>query len=419
MVRLAALTLLCSQLALAQVGTPHPWAKFKPGAWIQFISGETKFTRDTITLVRASPTTYTVKYGLNGASPELELGLVNASSAPGKKVLRRETLSLAGQAWDCQVVQASSTDWRQTDWVAAGVPFPVKRITERLNCKERYPGSCDTLEWTLAERDVPMFVGRHALKAYRFEGGGKTVPRQRKWLSTDVPGGEVVVEELDAQGLASYVRVVEAFGLSGAPVGADIAAQAWHPWASHPVGAWSQVRVMMNGKAEESRATLARVAAGTYSLGGADQARGWEAAAADPTSAFKQVAEVTVAGVGYPCIMYGWVGKDQDGLAMGRDDCVSPFARVPLYSVSTGSVAGVSYRDSVTATSLEKPLRVGKQQVMVVEATLRQKISNGATSTRHQVLSADVPGGLVRSESQLGADKPFVLDREVLDFGHR
>ena len=176
----------------------------------------------------------------------------------------------------------------------------------------------------------------------------------------------------------------------------------------------------MKDKVKNEHVSLKAADRLTFTLDGATHGNplGVSSAAADPTSAFVSGVAVKIGGVELPCLLYTFKGKDQDGAELSQSDCISPFARVPLYSEHQMTIIGITAKDYFTAQGLEAPVKVGKKTVLAMTRKGKQKLSNGGGSEITEVLSADVPGGLVRSEwKPVGENLGDTT--EALDFGDK
>lgn len=387
-------------LVAAPLPGRHPWAHFKPGAWSQYVMGGAEFRRGAVTLKKVGGGKHTLESTgamekTNGTS---DLGVENASSSAAAKLLRKEKVQALGKEFDCDVYEWKSDTETNTEWVAAGLEWPVK---------ERYVAPGRDSQWTLAALDVPMFVGGKKLKAARFEG---TNPqgKMRMWRTHEVPGAVVAFETLDEKNQLTSFKILEAFGTSGKPPGAEVAKYHWHPWASHPVGAWR--------KGTDGEVKLGAKTATHVTLNKNTVALGQDAAAADPSSKFVGGAAVTIGGEELPCVLYTFLGKELLGTTeFKRTDCVSPFARVPLMSEVKGNVAGTDYLDLYTSLTLEEPMELAGKTIGAQKFRLGQKLGNGGGHERREIYSADVPGGRVKLEHV--DPRPYDKVSQLQDFG--
>lgn len=406
--------MLTLALALSLTAAPkHPWTSFTKGAWAQYIVGSTDYRRGAL-----------VYAGLEGTHVKVA----------GKGALRDET------GWDELGTACPACDKRSTKGSARKVTVGEQTLScddvefkDDLGVTRECRNS--TMPWplviesapkegvgytlTLSSTDVPLFISGQKLVGARYEGTRTSGAQMIEVRCAAVPGG-LVSQFVENRKTGNHdLRVLEAFGTSGDPVDTAVTKSAWHPWASHPVGAWVKVK----GRTDTTRSALAAVTDSTLSFQSDPKqphALGQYQAARDPTSVFAGVAMVKVSGREYPCVVWTFTAKSPSGEEFVRRDCQSVFARVPLYSEERGGLAGVTYFDTWVAQSLEAPGTVGTHAVATMTFVRSQKLSNGATSKDEVVISPDVPGGTVRwtSKLELNGKTQTEVSQQAVDFGH-
>ena len=350
-------------LALSLAAPPkHPWTSFKPGAWAQYVSGSTEFRRGALSLVKIEGTHVTVRGtgGLKDESGWEEAAFSCPACETKAKPAGKRSVQLNGKPVSCEFFE-----FRGADEIVRECRAPAFELPLLIEHEPVGEGVGYTI--TATATDVPIFVSGSKLMAVRYEGTRTSGATMIEVRSSAVPGGLVMQLVENAKTGNHDLRVLEAFGASGFAVGREVTKSAWHPWASHPREAWVTTK-------EGARASVVEVTDTTVTLGGSpDQprARGQEEAASDPNSDFTGVVMVKIKGREYPCVMWLFQGKDLNGGDYTRRDCLSPFARVPLYSEEKGSLAGVKYFDTWVAQTLEVPGKVGKHAVALV--TLERK----------------------------------------------
>lgn len=406
--------MLTLALTLALAAPPkHPWTSFKPGAWAQYIAGATEYRRGALSLVKVEGTRVTVRGsgGLHEESGWEEAGSGCPACVARAKPMGKRTVQLLGKTLTCELFEFRDREAVRRECRAAGHELPLIIESEPV-------GEGVGFTITATATDVPFFVSGQKLTGVRYEGTRTSGASMTEVRSSAVPGGLVMQWVENAKTGKTDLRVLEAFGATGHPVEGAVTKSAWHPWASHPAGAWVKVK---SGD-EVSRTALATVTDTTVSFESAPQtqhARGEHLAASDPTSSFVGVLMIKVAGREYPCVMWLFQGKDQGGGEYTRRDCLSPFARVPLYSEEKASLAGVSYLDTWVAQTLEVPGKVGNHPVSTVRLHRTQKLSNGASSKAEVVVSPDVPGGTVSWSNNYEMNGVLKMEpsQQAVDFG--
>lgn len=402
---------LALTLSIAAAPPRHPWTAFPKGAWAQYVAGSTDYSRGALVYVGLTGTHVTVKGTgvLNGETGWDELGddcpaCDKRSTKGASRKVKVGDQEVSCDDWDFKTPRAVNRECR-----AAGRTWPL--------VIEHAPTDGVGYTLTLTAVDVPLFISGQKLFGARYEGTRTSGAQMTEVRCAEVPGG-LVMQFVENRKTGNHdLRVLEAFGLKGAPVDTDVVKSAWHPWASHPVGAW----VKTKGTSDVTRTALAAVTDSTLSFERSPKephALGQYQAARDPTSKFAGVAMVKVAGREYPCVVWTFTGK-MGGAEFVRRDCQSVFARVPIYAEEQGGLAGVTYFDTWLAQTLEVPGTVGSHAVSTVTFVRKQKLSNDATSKDEVVLSPEVPGGVVRwtSRHELNGKEVSEVSQQVIDFG--
>ncbi len=402
-------------LTLALAAAPkHPWTSFKPGAWAQYIVGDTEYRRGALSLMKVEGSRVTVLgWGALKDESGWEEAGAGCAACVASKPAKKRTVELNGKQVSCDVFEYRSESAVKRECRAASFDMPLIIESEPL-------GDDVGFTMTATATEVPFFVSGKKLMGVRYEGTRTSGATMTEVRSSSVPGGLVMQFVENTKTGKVNLRALEAFGVSGQPVDTAVTKSAWHPWASHSVGSWVKVK----GSEGVSRTGLAAVTDTTMSFEGSPKqahARGEREAASDPTSTFTGVLMVNVAGREYPCVLWMFQGKDQNGGEYTRRDCLSPFSRVPIYSEEKGSIAGVSYLDTWVAKTLEVPGKVGKHDVSLVTLQRTQKISNGASNKAEVVVSPDVPGGTVTwtPHLELNGVLKMEVSQQAIDFGSR
>lgn len=405
--------MLALALTLVLAAPPkHPWTSFKPGAWAQYVSGTAEARRGAVTFTGLEGTHVTIRGSgeLRDEASWQELGM-GCPACVNPNAVGKRTISVMGKSLSCEVFefQLEGDVYRQCH--APGHELPLQ-IEEEVGAQSR------VVTLTATDLAVPIFVGGQKLMAVRYETSPSAAYSIVEVRSTAVPGG-LVMQIIDNPKTGGHgLRVLEAFGTSGSPVGNEVTRSAWHPWASHPLGSWSKV-AMKAGKRIDLK--LSAVTDTTVTFESAPQthhARGEVQAASDPASKLGSLSVVLIAGIKYPCVSWIFEGEEQNRGKFTRRDCVSPFARVPLYSTESWSRVGLTFSEAWIAETVEVAGKLGKHSIGAVTFSRTLQISNGNQSFSKVVKSADVPGGIVTWTNLEGAGlKKPELWQQAVDFG--
>jgi hypothetical protein len=198
--------------ALPAASRANPWAAWVTGSWVLFDVENTLGERSTSkhSLVAVGETTYT----LRTESTRGEKVLANQSvvslaalgyphALPSGQALARETLTIEGRQFECQVWRARYAEggeqWDAIAWVADGTDHPL-----RIKLK----GPVE-LELEVVALEDYVTIARRKFRCMHYAGqitsdGRRTALEQ--WRSSDVPGALVrLVTSSEIQG----VRVVQ------------------------------------------------------------------------------------------------------------------------------------------------------------------------------------------------------------------